>query len=101
MTKQLDKSQLYRLSRFAPEDLVRLPHKISAYAEVIHGMPQLHSEVFKKRGWLLPFLFTYDDLLWGRWQYWTDIHQKGTIIGSGLIPQIEWVDIDSKRDRCN
>lgn len=92
MSKQKDKSQLYRVHRFAPERLAQLPHDISGYAAAIGGMPQSHADVFEKRGWLLPFLFTYDDLLWGRWSFWSDILQKGTIAGSGPIPQIEWTD---------
>ncbi|CAM4051266.1 N-6 DNA methylase [Paenibacillus alkaliterrae] len=92
MTKEKDKSHLYRITRFTPERLSRLSHEIAGYAEAIGGMPQSHSEVFDKRGWLLPFLFAYDALLWGRWNYWMDIMQKGTIAGSGPIPQIEWTD---------
>jgi hypothetical protein len=97
MSKQQDKSHLYRIDRFAPERIERIPHEVAAYAQAIDGLPQHHTEVFEKRGWLLPYLFTYDDLLWGRWQYWTDILQQGTIIGSGPIPQIHWVDTSSRR----
>ncbi|MEB9897776.1 N-6 DNA methylase [Bacillus cereus] len=92
MSKQKDKNHLYRISRFNPEHLTQVIHDIAAYALPIGGLPQNHKDVFEKRGWLLPFLFAYDDLLWGRWKYWTDILQKGTISESGPIPQIEWVD---------
>lgn len=95
--KSQDKSHMYRIERFTSEQLARLAQEIAGYAQAIDGLPKHHSEVFEKRGWLLPFLFTYDDLLWGRWRYWTDILQKGTIEGSGPIPQIEWVDTYSKR----
>ncbi|MFE5321494.1 N-6 DNA methylase [Paenibacillus sp. NPDC056579] len=97
MSKQKDKSQLYRIERFSLEQLERLPHEIAGYAAAINGMPQNPKDVFEKRGWLLPFLFTYDDLLWGRWSYWTDILQKGTVVGSGPIPQIQWTDPSSPR----
>ncbi|MFX3639872.1 MAG: N-6 DNA methylase [Candidatus Pristimantibacillus sp.] len=95
--KQKDKSHLYRLERFNPERLARIPQEIAGYAQAINGLPQNHLEVFNKRGWLIPFLFTYDDLLWGRWSYWSDILLKGTIIGSQPIPQIEWVNNWSKQ----
>ncbi|MEK5400206.1 SAM-dependent DNA methyltransferase [Paenibacillus sp. FSL K6-2859] len=95
MSKPQDKKHLYRVDRFSVEQLTRLPHEIAGYAQAIGGLPQHHSEVFEKRGWLLPFLFAYDDLLWGRWRYWTDILEKGTIEGSGPIPQIEWKDTSS------
>lgn len=86
------KVDLYRIERFAPEKLERLKNDIFDYAIAIGGMPKNHFEVLDKRGWLLPFLFGYDDLLWGRWQYWTEILQKGTIVGSGPIPRMEWSD---------
>lgn len=93
MSKEKDKSHLYRTTRFAPERLAQLPAEISGYAAAIGGMPQNHKEVFDKRGWLLPYLFAYDGLLWGRWNYWMDIMQKGSIVGSGPIPRIEWTDL--------
>jgi hypothetical protein len=95
MSKQQDKSQLYRINRFSPERIARVSFDITGYAQAIDGLPQNHSEVFVKRGWLLPFLFSYDDLLWGRWHYWTEILTRGSIIGSGPIPRIEWTDIGS------
>ncbi|WII35290.1 hypothetical protein [Paenibacillus thiaminolyticus] len=90
MVKKQSKNEIYRIERFSMERRARLPYEIAAYAEAIQGLPQNHSEVFFKRGWLLPYLFTYDDLLWGRWSYWLDILQKGIIEGSGPIPRIEW-----------
>lgn len=86
------KTDFYRLERFELERLTHLPHEMASYAEAINGLPKHHGEALDKRGWLLPFLFTYDDLLWGRWSYWTDILLNGTIEGSGPIPQIKWVD---------
>lgn len=56
----------------------------------IGGLPKSHEEVFSKRGWMVPFLLAYDDLLWGRWSYWLDICQKGTITGSAPIPQLKF-----------
>jgi hypothetical protein len=95
--QQKDKSHLYRIDRFSQERIARISHELAGYAVAIGGMPQNHKEVFEKRGWLLPFLFTYDDLLWQRWSFWTDILQKGSIVGSGPIPQINWVDPCSPR----
>lgn len=86
------KNDWYKLERFSPEQLARLPYELSMYAEAINGLTQHHSEALEKRGWLLPFLFTYDDLLWGRWSFWTDILLKGTIESSGHIPQITWTE---------
>lgn len=94
MAKIPDKVALYRLERFDPKILKKLPSELSGYAMAIGGMPRNHSEVFNKRGWLLPFLFVYDELLnGGRWLYWLDILEKGTIAGSRSIPQIHWTDI--------
>lgn len=83
---------VYHLDRFSKKDLIKLQSSIFEYAKSIDGLPKNHSEVFNKRGWMLPFLFTYDDLLWGRWSYWLNIIEKGTIEGSGPIPQIKWSD---------
>lgn len=87
-----DKEQLYRITRFSQDQLVKLQKDVAEYAAAIGGLPQKHSDIFEKRGWLLPFLFSYDDLLWGRWSYWLDILHKGTIEGSKPIPQIQWVN---------
>lgn len=71
----------------------QLEQNISEYALAIDGVPKNASEALQKRGWLLPYLFSYDDLLWGRWEYWHRIMIKKTIEGSGPIPQIKWVDL--------
>ncbi|WP_240416642.1 hypothetical protein [Paenibacillus periandrae] len=84
--KNDDKNQLYRLNRFSQEQLSQFSSNIATYSSGINGMPKNNSEVFTKRGWLLPFLFSYGELLWGRWMYWMAILQKGTIAGSGPIP---------------
>lgn len=86
----MDKKALYRVEEFSPSELLDMKILLHGYAEEINGLPKHHSEVFSKRGWMLPFLFAYDKLLWGRWDYWLDIIEKGTIEGSGVIPQIEW-----------
>ena len=80
----------YHIERFSPDELMKMQISIMDYAKPINGLPKHHSEVFSKRGWMLPFLFGYDDLLWGRWNYWFDIIEKGTIEGSGPIPKIKW-----------
>ncbi|GAK41915.1 hypothetical protein TCA2_4407 [Paenibacillus sp. TCA20] len=90
MAKAKKRQDLYQIDRFLPEQLMKMQSSIYEYAKAISGLPSNHSEVFEKRGWLLPFLFSYDDLLWGRWNYWHEILQKKTIKGSGPIPQIEW-----------
>ncbi len=86
---------LYRMERFSSEQIVRLHSEVSANAQAIGGLPLHHSEVFEKRGWLLPFLFGYDEMLWGRWNYWLEILYKGSIDGSKAIPQITWSDASS------
>ncbi|KQN96848.1 type I restriction-modification system subunit M [Paenibacillus sp. Leaf72] len=96
MPKQEDKDNLYRVGRFSVEQLEKLSQSVVSCAQAIGGLPKNHQEVFEKRGWLLPYLFSYDDLLWGRWAYWTDILQKGSLEGSGPIPKIEWKNNHSK-----
>lgn len=86
----MKKEDLYQVDRFTPIELMKVHTDIEAHAVAIKGMPQNHGEVFNKRGWMLPFLFAYDSLLWKRWDYWFEIIEKGTIEGSGPIPQIEW-----------
>lgn len=92
--KKSQKQDLYRIEEFNPLDLVQMQVNMKHYAHDFGGLPLHHSEVFEKRGWLIPFLWAYDDLLWGRWSYWMDICTKGTIVGSGPIPQIKWAGID-------
>jgi len=89
------KTDFYQLDRFTPDELMKLHINLHDYALSIGGLPQHHSEVYQKRGWLLPFLFAYDDLLWKRWSYWFEILKKGTIEGSGPIPQLVWADLAS------
>ena len=38
----------------------------------------------------MPILMATDMLLTGRWDYWMDIVESGSIAGSGPIPQLEW-----------
>ncbi|SFJ64096.1 hypothetical protein SAMN02799624_05320 [Paenibacillus sp. UNC496MF] len=95
--KKLDKDALYRMERFTPEQMIIVQRSIYDYGQAIGGMPMHHSEVYEKRGWLLPFLFAYDDLLHGRWSYWQDILQKGTIVGSGPIPRLDFIQSADER----
>lgn len=95
MIKTNDKSKLYRMDRFSPNQLEKLHFEVQMSAQGIGGLPGNHTEVRNKKGWLLPFLIGYDELLWGRWNYWLDILQKGTIAGSGDIPQITWTEPSS------
>ncbi len=97
MAKQLEKKDMYRIERFSPEQLKKVSQDIGDYAQAIGGMPQHHADVFEKRGWLIPFLLAYDELLWKRWLYWTDILAKGTITNSGPIPPIQWTDLSSSK----
>jgi hypothetical protein len=84
------KEDTYGIDRFSVQQLTRMQNLIFSYAEMLGGLPRHHLEVYEKRGWLLPFLFGYDDLLWGRWTYWLDILEKGTVESSSPIPRIEW-----------
>ncbi|WP_052646810.1 N-6 DNA methylase [Paenibacillus terrae] len=88
----MNKDKLYRIERFSKEQILQLHQSTTDYALAIKGLPQYHTEVFEKKGWLLPFLLGYDDLLWGRWNYWLDILMNGTIAGSEPIPRIEWAE---------
>ncbi|MEF3304186.1 hypothetical protein [Paenibacillus sp. GYB003] len=45
-----DKASLYRLERFDPDILAKMPSDLSGYAMAIGGMPRNHLEVFEKRG---------------------------------------------------
>lgn len=95
------KEDIYDISRFTPEQLMKLNQSVQDYALAIGGLPKSYEEVFEKRGWLLPFLFAYDDLLWGRWNYWFKICQRKTIQESGPIPKIKWVSFhDPKAQRA-
>lgn len=78
----------YRIERFSHEKIKEMLEIIELESSAIQGLPSNHSEVYQKKGWLFPFLFAYDHLLSGRWNYWTDILHKGTIEGSGPIPKI-------------
>ncbi|MEK4781007.1 hypothetical protein NST86_33105 [Bacillus sp. FSL L8-0199] len=89
--KSKEKSAYYGIEDYSKEQLFVVQQHLFQFAEAIGGLPKNHLEVFHKRGWLLPFLYAYDDLLWGRWNYWFEILEKETIEGSGPIPQIEWV----------
>lgn len=86
-----EKNTYYNIEKYTVEQLYKMQKNIKEYAKSIGGLPKNHLETFEKRGWLLPFLYAYDELLWGRWNYWFDILQKETIEGSSPIPQIEWV----------
>ncbi|MDN4106681.1 N-6 DNA methylase [Paenibacillus polymyxa] len=88
----INKDNMYRVERFSQDQILQLNQSLANYALGFKGLPQHHKEVFEKKGWLLPFLLAYDDLLWGRWDYWLNIQMKGTISGSGPIPQIDWAD---------
>lgn len=92
MAKAKNNHDWYKIDRFSPEQLMQVQRSVQDYAAAFDGLPKNHSEVFEKRGWLLPFLFSYDDLLWGRWNYWHEILQKKTISGSSPIPRITWSD---------
>ncbi|CDQ41892.1 N-6 DNA methylase [Virgibacillus salexigens] len=91
----MKKERLYNIEEYHCLDIISLYSNINAHAKAINGLPQNHSEVFNKRGWMLPFLFSYDTLLWKRWDYWFEIIEKGTIDGSGPIPQIKWANTGS------
>jgi hypothetical protein len=95
LAKKLDDA--YNIERFTREQLIKMQDSLYDYAQAIDGLPKNHSEVFQKRGWLVPFLMAYDDLLSGRWSYWLDLVQKNSIVGSGPIPQLDWVSINGPR----
>lgn len=95
MSEKQDKQSLYRMERFSADELKKLHFAVQSNAIAIGGLPAHHTEIGNKRGWLVPFLIGYDDLLYGRWNYWLDILLKGTITGSGAIPQITWADTSS------
>lgn len=78
-----------------PDITKATPERRDAYLEAWAALgSQMTKEVTERmdRGWLRPFLFTYDALLTGRWDYWLEITQKGTIEGAGPIPQTEFAD---------
>lgn len=66
----------YQLHRFTEEQLSNLHRNVRGYAQAIDGLPTHPTEVLEKRGWLLPYLFGYDSLLWGRWDYWFGICRR-------------------------
>ncbi|MED4068756.1 SAM-dependent DNA methyltransferase [Priestia megaterium] len=84
------KTPLYRIEMFSPEELMEAMKTIGEWALANGGAPQSPKEALEKRGWLFPYLMGYDQLATGRWNYWIDILEKNTLEGSGPIPQIEW-----------
>ena len=84
------KAPLYRMSMFSEKKLIEMQRTIFESAPAIGGLPKHHSEALEKRGWMFPFLLGYDQLMHGRWDYWLDIMMKGTLEGSGPIPQLDW-----------
>ncbi|PGQ88174.1 hypothetical protein [Priestia megaterium] len=84
------KEHLYRFEQYHPRELIRMQHTIIQSAEAVGGLPTSHHDALEKRGWMVPFLLGYDEIMTGRWNYWTEIMLKGTIEGSGPIPQIDW-----------
>jgi hypothetical protein len=88
--KKVNKIQLYGIESYSQDQLMKMKESIFKYAEAINGLPKNHMEVLEKGGWLLPFLYGYDDLLWNRWSYWFALIEKGTIQDSSPIPQITW-----------
>ncbi len=95
MSKKSSNQDFYQMERFNTAQLKKMENNILDYAAAIDGLPKDHSEALTKRGWMTPFLLAYDDLLWGRWDYWGKIWEKKTIKGSGPIPQIKWADLGS------
>lgn len=93
------KGPLYQISRYEESELILMNQRILAEAQLIGGLPKHHTEALTKKGWLLPFLLGYDQLYWKRWDYWLDILEKGTIAGSGPIPQIEWCELPAYTDQ--
>ncbi|MFJ8220758.1 hypothetical protein [Bacillus cereus] len=91
-----EKQQSTKIGEYSREELVKLNEDVLCYAKAINGLPTDHNDSLQKRGWLLPFLFGYDSLLWKRWDYWFDIINAGTILSAGPIPQIEWVTSNNK-----
>ena len=81
---------LYHMDIYSPEELQEMADIILATSIPMGGLIKSHKEVSRKKGWLRPFLIGYETLLWGRWRYWLDILDKGTLEGSGPIPQIDW-----------
>jgi intracellular sulfur oxidation DsrE/DsrF family protein len=84
------KAPIYRLYEHSEEELMRTVARLELEAKAMGRMPESHKDVPEIKGWLLPYLYAYDSLFNGRWDYWGEIINKGTIDGSGPIPQIEW-----------
>lgn len=89
--KKLERNApIYRVHQHEEDELIRAMKRYQLEASFQGGPILHHSEVFERRGWMLPFLKSYDELFWGRWDYWGEIVLNGTIEGSGPIPQIHW-----------
>ena len=83
-------NSLFKPNLYSDSEIIRMTNKIFSYSIPMGGMIQSHKQALKKKGWMKPYLFGYDSLFWGRWDYWLEILEKNTLDGSGPIPQIEW-----------
>jgi hypothetical protein len=51
-----------------------------------------------KPGFLLPYLLEFDALTYGRWQYWLEAMERGSL-PDRPIPPIDWLDAPNARTR--
>lgn len=59
-----EKQQSTNIEEYSRKELVKLNEDVLCYAKAINGLPADHKDSLQKRGWLLPFLYGYDSLLW-------------------------------------
>ncbi|MDU5080544.1 N-6 DNA methylase [uncultured Tissierella sp.] len=88
---------MHRVEDISAEEGLKLLQDVESYIVEMDLKVQGHEETYKKKGFIYPYLFAYDNLLWGRWGYWHKILAKKTTKGSGSIPQIEFSSIGDKR----
>jgi hypothetical protein len=77
---------------FTPQQMLGVRRRRTFYATKTRGVVTVDhpEESYEIPGHLLPYVFSYEWLCWGRWEYWMDVMQKGNIEETGPIPQITW-----------
>lgn len=91
------KKPLYRSYEYSEKDMFQVVQVFEMIKLQNGSFPRNAEESLLKRNaaWMRAYLFSYDHLTTGRWNYWSDILTKGTLEGSGPIPEMYWCNDDT------